>query len=54
MNWVLKDVSFTIEPAEGSVRRRDGRGNLSLNLIGRYYDVQKGRAPVLMAWMCAT
>lgn len=42
--WVLKDVSFTIEPGERvAFVGATGAGKTSiLNLIGRYYDVQKG------------
>ena len=44
MNWVLKDVSFTIEPGQKvAFVGATGAGKSSiLNLIGRYYDVQKG------------
>ncbi len=42
--WVLKDVSFTIEPGQKvAFVGATGAGKSSiLNLIGRYYDVQKG------------
>lgn len=55
VNWVLKDVSFTIEPGQKvAFVGATGAGKSSiLNLIGRYYDVQKGSIRV-MAWMCAT
>lgn len=44
VNWVLKDVSFTIEPGQKvAFVGATGAGKSSiLNLIGRYYDVQKG------------
>ena len=43
-DWVLKDVSFTIRPGESvAFVGATGAGKSSiLNLIGRYYDVQKG------------
>lgn len=43
--WVLKDVSFTIEPGQRvAFVGATGAGKSSiLNLIGRYYDVQRGR-----------
>ncbi len=42
--WVLRDVSFTIEPGQKvAFVGATGAGKSSiLNLIGRYYDVQKG------------
>ena len=42
--WVLKDVSFVIEPGSSvAFVGATGAGKSSiLNLIGRYYDVQKG------------
>ena len=42
--WVLKDVSFTIEPGQKvAFVGATGAGKSSiLNLIGRYYDIQKG------------
>ena len=42
--WVLKDVSFVIEPGQKvAFVGATGAGKSSiLNLIGRYYDVQKG------------
>ncbi len=44
VNWVLRDVSFTIEPGQKvAFVGATGAGKSSiLNLIGRYYDVQKG------------
>ena len=44
-DYVLKDVSFTIEPGERvAFVGATGAGKSSiLNLIGRYYDIQKGR-----------
>lgn len=43
-NWILKDVSFTIEPGmNAAFVGATGAGKSSiLNLIGRYYDIQKG------------
>ena len=43
-DWVLKDVSFVIEPGESvAFVGATGAGKSSiLNLIGRYYDIQKG------------
>ncbi len=43
-NWVLKDVSFVIEPGQKvAFVGATGAGKSSiLNLIGRYYDIQKG------------
>ncbi|MBE5769451.1 MAG: ABC transporter ATP-binding protein [Clostridiales bacterium] len=43
-NFVLKDVSFTIEPGQKvAFVGATGAGKSSiLNLIGRYYDIQKG------------
>ncbi len=43
-DWVLRDVSFTIEPGQSvAFVGATGAGKSSiLNLIGRYYDVQKG------------
>ena len=43
-DWVLKDVSFTIEPGQSAAFvGATGAGKSSiLNLIGRYYDIQKG------------
>jgi ATP-binding cassette subfamily B protein len=42
--WVLQDVSFTIEPGQTvAFVGATGAGKSSiLNLIGRYYDIQKG------------
>ena len=44
-NYVLKDVSFIIEPGERvAFVGATGAGKSSiLNLIGRYFDIQKGR-----------
>lgn len=44
VNYVLKDVSFVIEPGEKvAFVGATGAGKSSiLNLIGRYYDIQKG------------
>ncbi len=43
-DWVLKDVSFTIDPGQSvAFVGATGAGKSSiLNLIGRYYDIQKG------------
>ena len=43
-DWVLKDVSFLIKPGERvAFVGATGAGKSSiLNLIGRYYDIQKG------------
>ena len=43
-NYVLRDVSFVIEPGEKvAFVGATGAGKSSiLNLIGRYYDIQKG------------
>ena len=43
-DWVLKDVSFTIQPGESvAFVGATGAGKSSiLNLIGRYYDIQRG------------
>ncbi len=43
-DWILKDVSFVIEPGSSvAFVGATGAGKSSiLNLIGRYYDVQKG------------
>lgn len=43
-NWVLKDVSFTIEPGEtAAFVGATGAGKTSIiSLINRYYDIQKG------------
>lgn len=43
-DWVLRDVSFTIEPgSKVAFVGATGAGKSSiLNLIGRYYDIQKG------------
>ncbi len=44
-DWVLRDVSFVIEPGQNvAFVGATGAGKSSiLNLIGRYYDIQKGR-----------
>lgn len=44
-DWILKDVSFTIEPGQKvAFVGATGAGKSSiLNLIGRYYDIQKGQ-----------
>ncbi len=46
--WVLKDVSFVVEPGQtAAFVGATGAGKSSiLNLIGRYYDIQKGRITI--------
>ena len=46
--WVLRDVSFVIEPGQTvAFVGATGAGKSSiLNLIGRYYDIQKGRITI--------
>lgn len=43
-NWILKDVSFVIEPGEkvAFVGATGAGKSTILNLIGRYFDIQKG------------
>ena len=47
-NWILKDVSFVIKPGQrAAFVGATGAGKSSiLNLIGRYYDIQKGRITI--------
>ena len=47
-NYVLRDVSFVIEPGQSvAFVGATGAGKSSiLNLIGRYYDIQKGRITI--------
>lgn len=47
-NWVLKDINFTVEPGQTvAFVGATGAGKSSIiNLIGRFYDVQKGRVTV--------
>ena len=47
-DWILKDVSFVIEPGQRvAFVGATGAGKSSiLNLIGRYYDIQKGRITI--------
>lgn len=47
-DWILKDVSFTIEPGQKvAFVGATGAGKSSiLNLIGRYYDIQRGRITI--------
>ncbi|HPJ69800.1 MAG TPA: ABC transporter ATP-binding protein [Candidatus Mcinerneyibacteriales bacterium] len=44
-NWVLKDVSFKIEKGETvAIVGQTGSGKTTIiNLIGRFYDIQKGK-----------
>ena len=46
--WVLKDISFVIEPGQtAAFVGATGAGKSSiLSLIGRYYDIQKGRITI--------
>lgn len=47
-NWILKDVSFVIEPGQrAAFVGATGAGKSSiLNLIGRYYDINRGRITI--------
>ncbi len=47
-NWVLKNLSFTVEPGRSlAVVGATGAGKSTLiNLIGRFYDVQRGRITI--------
>lgn len=47
-DWILRDVSFTIEPGSRvAFVGATGAGKSSiLNLIGRYYDIQKGEITI--------
>ena len=47
-NWILKDISFVINTGErAAFVGATGAGKSSiLNLIGRYYDIQKGRITI--------
>lgn len=43
-NWILKDISFTIEPGQSiAIVGRTGSGKTTIiNLINRFYEIQKG------------
>ena len=43
-NWILKDISFTIEPTETiALVGKTGSGKTTItNLVNRFYDIQKG------------
>ena len=43
-NWILKDISFTIQPGQSiALVGRTGSGKTTIiNLINRFYDIQKG------------
>ena len=43
-NWILKNVSFTIEPGQSiALVGRTGSGKTTIiNLINRFYEIQKG------------
>ena len=47
-NWVIKDLSFTVEPGQAiAVVGATGAGKSTIvNLIGRFYDVQHGRVSI--------
>jgi ATP-binding cassette subfamily B protein len=47
-NWVLKDLSFSVEPGQVlAVVGATGAGKSTIiNLIGRFYDVQRGRVMI--------
>lgn len=47
-NWVLKDVSFSVEPGQVlAVVGATGAGKSTIiNLIGRFYDVQRGSVTI--------
>ena len=47
-NWVIKDLSFTVEPGQAiAVVGATGAGKSTIvNLIGRFYDVQRGRVSI--------
>jgi len=47
-NWVLRDVSFSVEPGQAlAIVGATGAGKSTMiNLIGRFYDVQHGRITI--------
>ncbi len=47
-NWVIKDLSFSVEPGQAlAVVGATGAGKSTIvNLIGRFYDVQRGRVSI--------
>jgi ATP-binding cassette subfamily B multidrug efflux pump len=47
-NWILKDISFSVQPGEVlAIVGETGAGKSTIiNLIGRFYDVQRGRITI--------
>ena len=47
-NWIIKNLSFSVEPGQAlAVVGATGAGKSTLiNLIGRFYDVQRGRVTI--------